>query len=83
MNLVKMNLPSLMPNHIVSKLKKKVKTLFFQIIFMMEDSNSLDPLCIILVKQGAHGGKLLFRYPFNSHPSHPTSPNNNIIRDNP
>ena len=35
---------------------------------MMEDSNSnsLDPLCIILVKTGAHGGKLLFRYPISA-----------------
>ena len=49
---------------------------------MMEDSSSLEPLCIILVKSGAHGGKLLFRHPFNTHPSHPTSPHN-IIRENP
>jgi hypothetical protein len=47
-------------------ISKKVKILFFQIIFMLEDSNSLDPLCIILVKPGAHGGNLLFRYPISS-----------------
>ena len=35
-------------------------------------SSSLDPLCIILVKSGAHGGKLLFKYPFDS-PSKVTS----------
>ena len=31
---------------------------------------SLDPLCIILVKSGAHGGKLLFNYPFSHHHQH-------------
>jgi len=48
----------------------------------MDDSSNLDPLCIILVKSGAHGGKLLFRYPFNNQTVHPSSPNN-IVRDNP
>ena len=33
----------------------------------MNNDNSLDPLCFILVKSGAHGGKLLFKYPFNNH----------------
>ena len=32
-----------------------------------EPDSSLDPLCIILVKSGAHGGKLLFKYPFSHH----------------
>ena len=48
----------------------------------MEDSSSLDPHCIILVKSGAHGGKLLFRYPFNNLSPHPSSPNN-VFRENP
>ena len=48
---------------------------------MMGDS-CLDPLCIILVKSGAHGGKLLFKYPFNNHPALLTSPNN-FVRENP
>jgi len=26
--------------------------------------SGIDPLCIILVKSGAHGGRLLFRYPY-------------------
>ena len=33
----------------------------------MNNDNSLDPLCFILVKSGAHGGKLLFKYPFSNH----------------
>ena len=33
----------------------------------MNNDSSLDPLCFILVKSGAHGGKLLFKYPFNNH----------------
>ena len=35
-----------------------------------EPDCSLDPLCIILVKSGAHGGKLLFKYPFSHHHHH-------------
>ena len=33
----------------------------------MDNDSSMDPLCFILVKSGAHGGKLLFKYPYNNH----------------
>ena len=33
----------------------------------MNHDNSMDPLCFILVKSGAHGGKLLFKFPYNDH----------------
>ena len=33
----------------------------------MSHDKSMDPLCFILVKSGAHGGKLLFKYPYNEH----------------
>ena len=36
--------------------------------------DSLAPLCIILVKSGAHGGKLLFKYPFPSYSAGPAQP---------
>jgi len=48
----------------------------------MDDSSTLDPLCIILVKSGAHGGKLLFRYPFNTQAVFPSTPSK-IVRENP
>ena len=32
----------------------------------MNNDPEMDPLCFILVKSGAHGGKLLFKYPFNN-----------------
>ena len=34
---------------------------------MNTSDNSLDPLCIILVKSGAQGGKTLFKYPYDCH----------------
>ena len=35
--------------------------------------SGLDPLCIILVKSGAHGGKLLFKYPYSDSQHHNNS----------
>jgi len=39
----------------------------------------LDPLCIILVKSGAHGGRLLFRYPY----SNQVISKDSYVRSNP
>ena len=39
----------------------------------------IDPLCIILVKSGAHGGRLLFRFPY----SNQTIQQVKVIRSNP
>ena len=43
----------------------------------------LDPLCIILVKSGAHGGKLLFKYPYSQHHDQPTLSRHPVKRTNP
>ena len=45
----------------------------------MSVGSVLDPLCIILVKTGAHGGRLLFRYPY----SNQVIPEVTVIRSNP
>ena len=45
-----------------------------------EPDSSLDPLCIILVKSGAHGGKLLFKYPFSHHHYHHNNNTSSVSR---